>query len=129
MQHLPTHITGDLASGKISKVEAFNAYCTSLGIAHLANKLRGAMAEIDRLPDNTPVIEQPQEVIDIIRAQGVTPLAAWRIHRGMTQAAAAKALDIKQSSVAIFEKNGAKRAKALLSFASLYQCDVEQIKF
>ncbi|KQM13838.1 helix-turn-helix domain-containing protein [Novosphingobium sp. Leaf2] len=55
----------------------------------------------------------PSEVVDGILA-GATPIAAWRVHRDMTQDALAKASGMLQPALARVEARGSKARKATL---------------
>lgn len=48
----------------------------------------------------------PGEVLDMILDEGVTPLAAWRRHRGLSQAALARKAGLSQVWISRIERGG-----------------------
>ncbi|QCR38712.1 helix-turn-helix domain-containing protein [Nissabacter sp. SGAir0207] len=69
----------------------------------------------------------PTEVVGISIKKGVTLLAAWRIHRNMSQKEAADALGITQAGISKIEKSERPHAATLEKFAKLYDCRPEQL--
>lgn len=53
--------------------------------------------------------------------------AAWRIHKGLSQAEVAQRLGVKQSAISQIEKSGKPRQVTLDKLAELYGCRVTQL--
>lgn len=92
-------------------------------------------AEDERYWEEIPVesdaydnIGIPHEIISIMVSRDISIAAAWRIHRGMSQAEAAAALGITQSALSQIEKKGNRaQEKTREQLAAIYQCQPEQL--
>lgn len=73
-------------------------------------------------------VSLPFAIADIMTGRDVSAIAAWRIHRGLTQAQAAEKAGISQAALSQIEKKGAKpQAKTREQFAAIYGCLPEQL--
>lgn len=72
-------------------------------------------------------ITNPHEVVTIVLEQSVSLLAAWRIHRGLSQAKVAKQLGISQSALSQIEKSEKPQRKTCERLAKIYNCLPEQL--
>lgn len=73
-------------------------------------------------------VSLPFAIADIMTGRDVSAIAAWRIHRGLTQAQAAEKAGISQAALSQIEKKGARpQAKTREQFAAIYGCLPEQL--
>ncbi|PLR29842.1 transcriptional regulator [Chimaeribacter californicus] len=113
----------DEAGNRISVVvpiETFNRLVESADIPELWEQVPYTPGEND---DETI----PSEVIGIVIKKGVSLLAAWRIHRNMSQKDVADQLGVTQANVSKMEKSERPQAGTLEKFAKLYNCRVGQL--
>lgn len=72
----------------------------------------------------------PQEVVEHVVMEEMTPIRAWREHLGLTQAEVASRMDISQSAFAQMEASSAKvRKSTLRKIAGALGIHVEQLDF
>ncbi|MCD8522582.1 MAG: helix-turn-helix domain-containing protein [Saccharospirillaceae bacterium] len=70
----------------------------------------------------------PHEVVTLMIEKDISPMAAWRKHRGLSQVQMAEKLGITQGAVAQAEKLGNKpHIETLRSWADVLDCDVAQL--
>ncbi|AJD46691.1 XRE family transcriptional regulator [Isoalcanivorax pacificus W11-5] len=70
----------------------------------------------------------PHEVVVLMIEKDLSPMAAWRKYRGMSQAQMAERLGVTQSAVAQAEKQGNKsHIETLRSWARVLDCEVAQL--
>ncbi|HFC8535949.1 TPA: helix-turn-helix transcriptional regulator [Neisseria bacilliformis] len=73
-------------------------------------------------------VSLPFAIADIMTGRDVSAIAAWRIHRGLTQAQAAEKAGISQAALSQIEKKGARpQSKTREQFAAIYGCLPEQL--
>ena len=84
--------------------------------------------EYQALLDADNRVTIPHEVVALMIEKGISPMAAWRKHRGLSQAQMAAKLGVTQGAVAQAEKKGNKpHVETLRSWARLLDCDVAQL--
>lgn len=72
----------------------------------------------------------PQEVVELVVMEEMSPTRAWREHLGLTQAEAASRMDISQPAFAQMEAPSAKMRKSTLrKIAEALGIHVEQLDF
>jgi transcriptional regulator with XRE-family HTH domain len=70
----------------------------------------------------------PHEVVNLMIEKDISPMAAWRKHRGLSQVQMAEKLGVTQGAVAQAEKLGNKpHIETLRSWADVLDCDVAQL--
>lgn len=78
--------------------------------------------------DESPSAALPHEIVEIILEQNVSPAAAWRIYRNLTQSQAAKRAGITQAALSQIEKQGSRpQAKTRETLAEVYNCHPDQL--
>ena len=84
--------------------------------------------EYQALLDADGHVTIPHEVVDLMIEKTISPMAAWRKHRGLSQAQLAEKLGVTQGAVAQAEKMGNKpHIETLRSWARVLGCDVAQL--
>lgn len=71
----------------------------------------------------------PNEVVDLSFERGMTAMAAWREHLGLTQAEVAAQIGITQAAYAQMERVKQPRKATLEKVASALGLDVEQLRW
>ena len=71
----------------------------------------------------------PNEVVNISFEQGVSPMAAWREHLGLTQAEVAQRMSISQAAYAQMERAKRPRKATLESIAQAMGLKAEQLRW
>lgn len=71
----------------------------------------------------------PNEVVNLSFELGVSPMAAWREHFGLTQAEVAERIGITQAAYAQMERVKRPRKATLQKVASALGIDVEQLRW
>jgi DNA-binding XRE family transcriptional regulator len=71
----------------------------------------------------------PNEVVDLSFERGMSPMAAWREHFGLTQAEVAARIGITQAAYAQMERVRQPRRATLQKVASAMGLDVEQLRW
>ncbi len=71
----------------------------------------------------------PNEVVNLSFERGLTPMAAWREHFGLTQAEVASRIGISQGAYAQMERVKRPRKETLKKVASAMDLDVEQLRW
>ena len=88
-------------------------------------------SEWEDIPSETTEFDNvtiPHEIVKIMSEKEVSAIAAWRIHRVLTQAQAAEKAGISQAALSQIEKKGARpQAKTREQFAAIYGCLPEQL--
>ena len=84
-------------------------------------------ADIPCQSDEFDDVPLPDAVVGIMAERDVSVMAAWRIHRGMTQAQAAEKAGITQAALSQTENSGRPHAKTREQFAEIYNCQPEQL--
>lgn len=70
----------------------------------------------------------PHEVVTLMIEKDISPMAAWRKHRGLSQVQMAEKLGVTQGAVAQTEKLGNKpHIETLRLWAEVLDCDVAQL--
>lgn len=70
----------------------------------------------------------PNEVVNIMVAQEVSLLAAWRLYRGLSQSEVATKTGLTQSAISQAERQGSKpQMKTLERLAKVYDCRPTQL--
>lgn len=78
--------------------------------------------------DHTDNETVPDPVVQLMIAQQVSLLAAWRLYRGLSQYDVAEKLGTTQSAISQLEAQGSKpQKKTRVKLAALYQCRPEQM--
>ena len=84
--------------------------------------------EYQALLDADGHVTIPHEVVDLMIEKNISPMAAWRKHRGLSQAQLAEKLGVTQGAVAQAEKRGNKpHIETLRAWATALGCDVAQL--
>lgn len=84
--------------------------------------------EYEALLDADNRVTIPHEVVALMVEKDISPMAAWRKHRGLSQAQMAVKLGVTQGAVAQAEKKGNKpHIGTLRSWARVLDCDVAQL--
>ncbi len=71
----------------------------------------------------------PNEVVNLAYEQGVSPMAAWREHFGLTQAEVAARIGITRAAYAQMERVKHSRKATLQKVAAAMGLDVEQLRW
>jgi DNA-binding XRE family transcriptional regulator len=71
----------------------------------------------------------PNEVVDLSFERGMSPMAAWREHFGLTQAEVAARIGITQAAYAQMERVRQPRRATLQKVASALGLEVEQLRW
>lgn len=71
----------------------------------------------------------PNEVVNVAFERGVSPLAAWREHFGLTQAEVAGRIGITQAAYAQMERVKQPRKATLEKVATALGLEVEQLRW
>ena len=71
----------------------------------------------------------PNEVVNLAYEQGVSPMAAWREHFGLTQAEVAARIGITRAAYAQMERVKHSRKATLQKGAAAMGLDVEQLRW
>src|SRR3990172_11028697 len=71
----------------------------------------------------------PNEVVNLAFERGVSPMAAWREHFGLTQADVAARIGITQAAYAQMERAKQPRRATLDKVASALELEVEQLRW
>ena len=71
----------------------------------------------------------PNDVVNLAYERGVSPMAAWREHFGLTQAEIAARIGIAQAAYAQMERVKQPRRATLEKVASAMGLDVEQLRW
>jgi DNA-binding XRE family transcriptional regulator len=71
----------------------------------------------------------PDEVVNIAYERGVSPMAAWREHLGMTQAELASRIGVAQAAYAQMERVKRPRKATLEKVAAALGLDTEQLRW
>jgi DNA-binding XRE family transcriptional regulator len=70
----------------------------------------------------------PHEVVGLMIEKNISPMAAWRKHRGLSQVQLAKKLGLTQGAIAQAEKLGNKpHIETLWTWAEALECEVGQL--
>lgn len=107
--------------------------CNEVQIIHLDGKPVFAVVPYEQYLAMTtsPSEEQahiPREVVGLQVEQGLSLVAAWRTHKGLSQLELGERLGISQSAVAQMEKPGSKpRHKTLQKMAKALGVTAEQL--
>ena len=84
--------------------------------------------EYQALLDADSRVTIPHEVVALMIEKNISPMAAWRKHRALSQAQMARKLGVTQGAVAQAEKMGKKpHIETLRSWAKALDCDVVQL--
>ena len=71
----------------------------------------------------------PNEVVNVAYERGVSPMAAWREHLGLTQAEVAARIGIAQAAYAQMERVKQPRRATLEKVATAMGLEVEQLRW
>jgi DNA-binding XRE family transcriptional regulator len=71
----------------------------------------------------------PNDVVNVVFERGVSPMAAWREHLGLTQAAVAERIGITQAAYAQMERVKRPRKATLEKVAAALGLDAEQLRW
>ena len=71
----------------------------------------------------------PNEVVNITYERGVSPMAAWREHLGLTQVEVASRIGIAQAAYAQMERVKQPRKATLEKVAAAMELEVEQLRW
>ncbi|MEQ3694374.1 MAG: helix-turn-helix transcriptional regulator [Alcanivorax sp.] len=70
----------------------------------------------------------PHEVVGLMIEKNISPMAAWRKHRGLSQVQLAQKLGLTQGAIAQAEKLGNKpHIETLRTWAEALECEVDQL--
>lgn len=84
--------------------------------------------EYQKLLDADNRVTLPHEVVTLMVAKNLSPMAAWRKHRGLSQARLAEKLGVTQGAVAQAEKAGNRpHLETLRAWARALECEVAQL--
>lgn len=71
----------------------------------------------------------PNEVVNAVYERGISPMAAWREHLGLTQAEVASRIGIAQPAYAQMERVKQPRKATLEKVAAAMKLEVEQLRW
>jgi DNA-binding XRE family transcriptional regulator len=71
----------------------------------------------------------PNEIVNVVFERGVSPMAAWREHLGLTQAEVASRIGITQAAYAQMERVQRPRRATLDKVATAMGIEVEQLRW
>lgn len=71
----------------------------------------------------------PNEIVNVAFERGVSPMAAWREHLGLTQAEVASRIGITQAAYAQMERVKQPRKATLGKVAAALGLEVEQLRW
>ena len=71
----------------------------------------------------------PNEVVNVVFERGVSPMAAWREHLGLTQAEIAGRIGVAQAAYAQMERVKQPRKATLEKVATALGLEVEQLRW
>lgn len=83
--------------------------------------------DVPYTPSERDDVTVPNAVVGIMVEQDVSILAAWRIHRGLSQAEVAQRLNTSQSTVSQWEASERPQKRTREKLAALYDCVPEQL--
>lgn len=71
----------------------------------------------------------PNEIVDVVYERGVSPMAAWREHLGLTQAEVASRIGIAQAAYAQMERVKQPRKATLEKVATAMGLEAAQLRW
>ena len=71
----------------------------------------------------------PNEIVNVVFERGVSPMAAWREHLGLTQAEVADRIGVTQAAYAQMERVKQPRKATLEKIAAALGLEVEQLRW
>ncbi|MCH2556926.1 MAG: helix-turn-helix domain-containing protein [Alcanivorax sp.] len=84
--------------------------------------------EYQALLDADSRVTLPHDVVALMIEKDLSPMAAWRKYRGLSQARLAEQLGVTQGAVAQAEKRGNKpHIETLRAWARALECEVAQL--
>ena len=102
MKHEPQHFTAP--DGTDMVVLTAESYARLRSLAEEGEEIVDARAVRDRINAGEGTI--PGEVLDLILDEGLHPIAAWRRHRGLSQAKLARLSGLSQVWIGRIESGG-----------------------
>lgn len=86
-------------------------------------------AEFRKLRGNPARSGVPNEIVNVAYERGVSPMAAWREHLGLTQAEVASRIGIAQAAYAQMERSRLPRKATLEKVAAAMGIEAEQLRW
>ncbi|WP_310597139.1 helix-turn-helix domain-containing protein [Aeromonas aquatica] len=88
---------------------------------------KGGWEDVPYTPSEHYDVTVPNAVVGIMVEQDVSILAAWRIHRVLSQVEVAQRLNTSQSTVSQWEASERPQKRTREKLAALYDCTPEQL--